>query len=152
MCHSGFVTFLSIWNRGGGVSYPRRMKPIACQCNSACWITGLFPWSADMRECVTHPLFHSLAVSGSSVAREPPCTKISKPAFWTPCHAADSRMKTCHLENCCYSSHTSDAASSNKIPSNWQATERPTPAQVGFSPGFIKMAISLISNSNMCVC
>ncbi len=40
-----------------------------------------------MREHVTH------SVSGSSVAREPPCTKMSAAAFWTPCHAAESRMK-----------------------------------------------------------
>lgn len=62
-----FVTFPAIWIIRGGLSYPCRMKPIACQCNSACWITGLFPWSADMREHVTHP-FLAPALPGSLLA------------------------------------------------------------------------------------
>lgn len=46
-----------------------------------------------MREHVTHPLSPSLAISGSIVAREPPCTKISKTVLWTLFHAAKSKMK-----------------------------------------------------------
>lgn len=68
-----------------------------------------------------------------------------------PVSCGEEQDEICHFENCCYSSHTSDAASSNKIPSNWQIVGRPSPAHVGHTLGFIKMTIFLISNSNMCV-
>lgn len=71
--------------------------------------------------------------------------------YTLPCGGEGAKM--CHLEIRCYSNHTSDAAGSNKFQSNWLAPAAIDRQRIkprwGFSEGFIIMAISLISNTNV---
>lgn len=63
-----------------------------------------------MRERVTHPL-RAQSLPGSLLA-----PNFLRGCVVDPVPRGGEQDEICHLENCCYSSHTSDAASS----SNWQ--------------------------------
>lgn len=65
--------------------------PVPCQCNSARWIKGLFPPSADVRERVSQSLTDNPTAPCRRVAREPPSINILR--IWPPQTPRHSRER-----------------------------------------------------------
>lgn len=139
-----FVTFPAIWIIRGGFHILAGWSLLPVNVIVHAGLRGYFP-GVQIWESMSLIRFWLQRCQGASLRLN------FHGCVLDPVPRGRERDEICHLENCCYSSHTSDAASSNNIPSNWQAADRAPPAHVGLSPGFIKMPISLISNSNMCV-